>query len=177
MPEVDVSQTAVSAEDAPPSKSAIKKLFKLQQKFVRDLVNGPDGYLTRLGLSDSVVEEIRSARDLSKSALVRQVRFISRLMADEDLETARRKLEALQQPDAAANDKFHQLEAWRESLLDGDEQFQNQLVDEYAADRQQLRTLVRNARKERESGSQVRHYRLLFRYLRSLTDSQGPSRR
>lgn len=153
-----------------PSKTAIKKAFKQQQQLVRTLVTTSDSYLAQLGLSESTVEEIKRARGMTRGAFKRQVGFISKLMAEEDVTAASSRLEALQQPDAEANAVFHQLEQWRQQLLDNDDALQNRLVTEYHADRQQLRTLVRNAQREADRQSAPKSSRLLFRYLRQLVE-------
>ena len=77
---------------------------------MRQLINTPDGQLKKLPLSDYIREEIAQARTMSKSALKRQVGFISKRMADEPVEQAIQQLGSLQQPAAQANAHFHQLE-------------------------------------------------------------------
>ena len=137
---------------------------------MRQLINTPDGQLKKLPLSDYIREEIAEARTMSRSALKRQVGFISKRMADEPVEQAIRQLGSLQQPAAQANAHFHQLEKWREQLLAGDENVLEQLVQDYAADRQQLRQLVRNAQRELTRQQPPKTARAMFQYLRTLTE-------
>lgn len=163
-------EDASLTDNEPPSKSAVKRAFKAQQAFARTLVDTPEKFLTQLGLSETVMDEVRLARTLSKSALKRQIGFISKRMTDEDIAGAEQTLANLQQPDASANARFHELEQWRDELLNGDESQLIRLVDDFGADRQQLRTLVRNAQRERDSEQPPKSARLLFKYLRQLSE-------
>jgi ribosome-associated protein len=64
---------------------------------------------------------------------------------------------------------LHQLEAWRDRLIDeGDEALGELLVRFPQADRQQLRQLARQARTEREQNKPLHAYRELFRLLREI---------
>ncbi|MGI9318495.1 MAG: ribosome biogenesis factor YjgA [bacterium] len=153
----------------PKSKTAVKREYKSVQEFVRGLLEISDSQLKKLPLSDFIREEIDRARSMSKSALKRQIGFISKNMAEEPVEAAREKLAALKQPHAQANAHFHQLEAWRNQLIGGDDSVIETLVNQHQADRQRIRQLVRNAAQEAQRQQPPRASRQLFQYLRKIT--------
>ena len=63
--------------------------------------------------------------------------------------------------------------ALRDELLSGDERQLSSFVERYPdCDRTHVRLLVRNARKELELDKPPRSARLLYRYLRRLSDPQ-----
>jgi ribosome-associated protein len=151
------------------SKSQVKRERKDVQGFVRTLVGIADSQLKKLPLSEAIMDEIVSARAMTKTALKRQIGYISKRMSDEPVEEAMNLLDRLQKPDALANAHFHQLESWREQLLLDNQETTNLLVDKYQADRQHLRQLIRNVRREQAQNSAPKSARVLFQYLRKLT--------
>lgn len=156
-------------QQEPKSKSAVKREFKSLQEFVRTLIELPDSQLQKLGLSSFVTDEIIRARAMAKGALKRQIGYITKNMVDEPVDQARTILAAMKQPLAHANAHFHQLERWRDQLLDSDEDVIETLVHRYQADRQKIRQLVRGAAREAEREQAPKSSRLLFRYLRTIT--------
>ncbi len=159
-----------------PSKSERKRLHKALQDFVSALIEAPENQLTRLGLPEDVLEEIRSARKMTKSARNRQIGYISkkidREIQQETINIARQTFDAFKHPSAAANAHFHQIEKWRDSLTSGDTALLEWLVSEHNADRQLLRRGIRDANKQREANKPPVASRQLFQYLRKLSESQ-----
>ena len=72
----------------------------------------------------------------------------------------------------AFNQAFHHLERWRDRLIEeGDAALGDALAEWPGLDRQQLRQLVREARRERDQSKPRGAGRKLFRYLRSLDEN------
>ncbi|MNV95729.1 hypothetical protein D3C71_1906550 [compost metagenome] len=64
---------------------------------------------------------------------------------------------------------MHRVEDWRERLMKDGDKALGALLDEYPqADRQQLRTLVRNAQADRAKNKPPRAYREIYQVLRTL---------
>ena len=163
-------------KDLEVSKSELKRRHKALQSFVSDLVEAPESQIVRLGLPEDILEEIRSARKMTKSARNRQIGFVSKKM-DRELDydvikQANQTFDAFKHPAAAANSHFHQLESWRESLVNGDTSLIDQLVDQFGADRQQLRRMIRDVIKQKESDQAPTASRQLFQYLRKISESE-----
>ncbi|PIV91894.1 MAG: hypothetical protein COW45_02785, partial [Gallionellales bacterium CG17_big_fil_post_rev_8_21_14_2_50_54_146] len=63
---------------------------------------------------------------------------------------------------------MHQVERWRDRLLESDTALTELLTAYPDTDVQRLRTLIRNAQKERESGKPGKNYREIFQVLRDI---------
>jgi ribosome-associated protein len=63
---------------------------------------------------------------------------------------------------------MHQLERWRDRLLESDTALTELLAAHPQADAQRLRTLIRNAQKEMEAQKPPRNFREIFQVLREI---------
>ena len=153
-----------------PNKTALKRDMKILHDLGRELIELPDTKFETIPLSERMYDAIFSGKKMKKSALQRQLRYISSIMPEEDVEAIQFQLKLLKQPIEKANDEFHQMEVWRDELIAGDVELINTLVDEIQADRQKLRQLVRNAIKEEQLNKPPKSSRLLFKYLKELQE-------
>jgi ribosome-associated protein len=131
------------------------------QAMVRRLEPLPKGALQRLPLGDELVEAIlHLARLGAQSAHRRQVLRVITLLRDVDLEALEARL-AGANPDAALE---RAAERWRERLLEDEDEALHAYLEEHpSADRQQLRSLIRQSHKEGASAKNARTK--LFRFL------------
>jgi ribosome-associated protein len=137
------------------------------------LVALSDAQLKAMPLTDDLREEIRQARAVKQQiAHKRQTQFLAKQMRrldDEEIEAIRAALDRDRGVARRETAALHQLEAWRDRLIDeGDEALGELLVRFPDADRQQLRQLARQARTEREQNKPLHAYRELFRLLREI---------
>jgi len=157
--------------DEGPSKSQIKRELHAVHDLGRELVDLPDKLLVQLALPQDLVEEIRATRALTRGARKRQLRHIGGQLAHQDVDAIRETLRELLNPGRREVALFHEIEKWRDRLLEGGETAIDEFVAEYPhAERQQLRQLVRNAAKERTAAKPPRAARALFKTLRALLD-------
>ena len=163
MKEVDEEGFAIR-----PNKSALKREQAQVRALVVALLDCPEGEWNRMGLGEPLQKELRLARGMKASgARNRQIKFIARLLQQDGLEAARQWVEQRDQRQAEEQRRFHQLEQWRERLVEeGDAALGDYLAGHPQTDRQQIRQLVRAARKERETGKPAGAGRKLFRFLR-----------
>ncbi len=109
-------------------------------------------------------------RITAHGARKRQHAFVAKQMRREDDETLSAIRDALEAGGEAARQDtalLHRAEGWRERLLDEGDAALAELIEAHpAADRQQLRQLVRNTLDERAKSNPPRAYRELFRVLR-----------
>jgi ribosome-associated protein len=118
-------------------------------------------------LSESTRDALLAAKGMSRAALQRQYRYLSSLLAREDVAALRVALADALQPHAEEVAALHAAEQLRDSLLAADEVQLAALVERLPeADRMQLLQLVRDTKKERDLGKPPRSARQLFRYLR-----------
>lgn len=154
------------------SKSQIKREMQALRDLGKELVDLPVSVLKKIDLSEAVYEAVMLAQGLKREALRRQLQHIGKLLREEDEVAIRQALAQIAQPQRNEVRAFHEIERWRDKLISGDDQVINQLVEQFpTAERQQLRTLVRNARKESELDKPPKSSRLLFKYLKELQQS------
>jgi len=155
-----------------PNKTALKREMKALNNLGRELVELPASKMGQITLSERMLDAVTLAKKLKKSALQRQLRYISGIISDEDIETIQAQLQQLALPQQQEVEAFHQIEAWRDTLLSSDNDLSNSLINKLVetlnADRQHLRQLVRNVNKEAQLKKPPKASRLLFKYLRDL---------
>lgn len=157
--------------EEPVSKSQIKRDLDALKDLGRELIALSPAELAKLDLDESLHDAVVQAQSLQKGALKRQTGFIGGMIAKRDHEAISKQLELLKQPQREDTQKFHQLEAWRDSLLAGETEVMTQLHHQFAEfDGQYVRQLVRNAKREAQQHQPPKSARLLFKYLQQLID-------
>jgi ribosome-associated protein len=154
-----------------PSKSQIKRDWRDLQDLAERLVALPRTDLERLGLSEATwaaIEEKERIKD--QRALRRHYKRIAKLLAREDLAAAQALMGEKDRLTEEAAVRHHRIERWRDRLMEEGDVALGELLSEWpGVDRQQLRTLVRAARRDREQGKS-HGARRLFRLLRDELD-------
>ena len=163
-------------EEVQPSRTKRKHDDQALQDLGEELVAVGEGKLAELDLPERLRDAVMEARGISKfGALRRQMQYIGRLMREEgDAETIRAQLDAWKGVSVEETTRLHQIERWRVRLLN-DEKALEELIAEYPrADIQQLRSLMRNAKREAEAGKPPKSFRELFHVLRETLNSTSP---
>ena len=129
--------------------------------------------LAKLPIPDDIRPVIDDTQRIkSHIAHKRQLAFLAKQLRREDDEVVDRLRDAMDEDGEAARietAQLHKAEQWRERMLDQGDVALGEFVDEFpAADRQLLRTLIRNATDERKRNKPPRAFRELFREIRSL---------
>lgn len=154
------------------SKTQIKKEFKALQELGRELVDLPSKQLGLLPLSDAMAELILAAQAMQRGTFNRQLRLIGSRMVDEDVEGIQKQLNLLKLPQRQSVNAFHQVEEWRDGLIAGNNDVFNELAERHSEfDRQYVSQLVRNANKEEQQNKPPKAARLLFQYLKDLSQT------
>ncbi len=160
---------AIDDGDAPLSKSQRKRDALALQALADELVRLSPSQLDSVPLADDLRDAVTSARELSRGAYRRQVRYLGRLLRDTDAAPIRSAVDAHRSASHEDKARLKRLERWRGRLMEEGDAAVAELLDEYpGADPQQLRQLLRNAHKEHEAGRPPRSFRELFRFLREL---------
>ncbi len=153
------------------SKSQVKREMQHLRDLGEELVDLPLVSLKKFGFAESLHDSIILAQGLKREALRRQIQHIGKLLREEDDAAIRQMLSQISQPQRNELKAFHEIEQWRDKLLNGDDEVISQAVSRFQdADRQHLRQLVRNARKEHSQEKPPKYARLLFQYLKGLKD-------
>jgi ribosome-associated protein len=156
-------------EELPPSKTKIKKQMLELQDLGKTLTALSNEKLRELNLEEKLLEAILEYKRITKfGALSRQLQYIGRLMRDVDPEPIVAKLDAWNGVSRQHTAWLHQVEHWRDRLLEQPDALTELLAAHPEADAQRLRSLIRNAIKEKEAAKPPKSYRELFQVLREI---------
>ncbi len=154
------------------SRSQIKREMQALQKIGERLCTLSENQLKSIDIPKELQEAVLLCKSLTKKAKHRQMQYIGVLMRHIDTAPVLQALEMIDQGYSLQTHRLHQIEQWRDEMLDGNNDCIERFFKMYPdVDRQHIRQLVRNSRKEKESGKPPRSSRLLFRYLAQFVDS------
>ncbi len=156
-------------EQLPPSKTKIKKQMHELRDLGKELTELGKDQLAQLDIPESLRDAIREMKSINKfGAQRRQIQYIGKLMREVDPAPILAKLDAWKGKSQHHIAHLHQLERWRNRLMESDGALTELLAAHPEADAQRLRTLIRNAHKEMEAGKPPRNYREMFQVLREI---------
>jgi ribosome-associated protein len=171
------------------TRTDLKRESTEVQKLGEDLLTLRTELLTRLDLPEKLVEALAESKRITNfEGKRRQMQFIGkqmRLLSPETLQAVREALDIQRLGSAKDTQALHLAEAWRDRLIADDAAVGEWLAHHPQTDIQQLRALVRQARKDAVpltnaavsqglAPRQGRAYRELFKLVRSvLTDGQS----
>jgi ribosome-associated protein len=155
------------------SRTQKKNEDRALQKLGEQLVGLSSEQLKNIEMPEELLEAVRAAMTIkSHGAKRRQMNYIGALMRDIDHVPIRDALGNIRQGDLQKALAFKKVEKWRDELKQGNNKLIEEILDSCPdAERQHLTQLSRNAIKECKSGKGVKSSRLLFRYLKQI--SQG----
>ncbi len=155
-------------QDEIVSKTRRKQEMHALQEIGQALVGLTEAQLAQLELPEKLLDAVLLARRIHKfGALRRQLQYIGRLMRDVDSEAIAARLEAWKGVSREAAVRLHLLERWRDRLIAEDGAMAELAAACPGCDIQQLRVLVRNARREQALGSAPKSARELFQALKA----------
>jgi len=159
--------------DLPPSKTKIKQQMHDLQDIGEQLVELSNDRLKELDLPERLFDAVREMKRINKfGAQRRQMQFIGRLMREVETAPIVAKLEVWSGKSHQHIAWLHQIERWRDRLLEDESALTELLADHPAADAQRLRALIRNALKEKEQAKPPKSYREIFQILREIMPEQ-----
>jgi ribosome-associated protein len=158
--------------DQGPSKSELKRLMTQRQKLAEVLAALSSDALKTIPMDEAIKAAIAETNKIkSFEAIRRHKQYLGKLMRfldDEELDTIQKRLDAIQGVSKAETAKLHHLESFRDRLIAHDETF-TKMIEQYPdMDIQNMRTLIRNARKEKEANKPPKAYREIFRVLKDM---------
>lgn len=159
-----------------PSKSQLKREMTALQELGEELVAQPKDRVMRVPMPEDVREVILECQKIKDhEGRRRQMQFVGKKMRsleEEEVAAIRKMIDSWKGASKAETAAMHALERMREKLL-ADDKALTGLKEQYPeADVQQLRTLIRNARKEQAENKPPKAYREIFQILKQL---QAPS--
>lgn len=156
------------------SKSQIKRDLHALQDMGERLTTLKADVLQRLPLTDGLRKALLEApKHTANSARKRHIQFIGKLMRDQNLDEIHALLDQLDASSRQYNERFHNLERWRDRMLaEGDTALDAFVGDYPEADRQHLRQLLRQAQHESAQNKPPSSVRKIFKYIRELDEAQ-----
>jgi ribosome-associated protein len=149
------------------SKTRRKQIMQDLQEIGEALVELPKDKLKQLDLPETLLDAVLEARRITAhGGRRRQLQYIGKLMRGVDAAPIQAKLDEWNGSHAEEIARMHRLENWRQRLIDDDAALAELLALHSEFDVQQLRTLIRNSRKEQLLGKPPKSSRELFRLLR-----------
>ena len=155
------------------SKSEIKRDAEELKRLGLEMVELGKNALDKIPLDEELRAAIELAQKIKKEGRRRQLQLIGKMLRNRDVDPIRQALDKLKNRHNQQVALFHKLEALRDRLIEeGDDVVPEVLKLWPQADRQQLRSLIRNAKKEKEGNKAPKSARLIFQYLRELAEEQ-----
>ena len=154
------------------SKTEMKNDMTVLQKLGEELVELKPSALEKFPLPEDLAEAIKDAQRFKNEARRRQLQYIGRLMRNIDPEPLQAALDKLRNKHSQSTAMLHKLEELRNRIVDeGDSAIETVLELYPEADRQRLRLLARQARKEKEGSKPPKASREIFQVLKEHNDA------
>jgi ribosome-associated protein len=150
--DLDVQLKAELKGSIEASKTDLKRESTELQKIGEALLTLRSDLMAALPLPEKLADAIDQAQRITNfEGKRRQMQFIGKLMRGLDpqvLQAVRDALEGQRKGSAQDAQALHDAEKWRDDLIARDEAFENWLAAHPGTDTQQLRALIRQARKD-----------------------------
>ena len=161
-------------EVGPPSKTQLKAEADEKQALGEALLTLRADLIARLDLPNKLLDALKEAKRITHfEGRRRQMQFIGKLMRPLDMEPIRAAIDEQANGSADLTLALHLAEQWRDKLIASDEVLAQWMTDYPDTDSQQLRALIRQARKDiakpETPGEAPRHgksYREIFQLVR-----------
>ena len=159
------------AEDDRPSKSELKRRSQDLQDLGLAVAALSDERIAKIEMSDALRDAIETyRRTRSHEGRRRQMQYVGKLMRTAEEDALREAVAAATIGSARDTLLLHEAERWRAELIADDDAMTRWLQDHAGCDTQQLRSLVRAARRDAAAlapeARQPRSYRELFIFLK-----------
>ncbi|WP_297527582.1 ribosome biogenesis factor YjgA [Thiohalobacter sp.] len=157
--------------EQPPSKSQRKREAGALQALGERLVALPAATLAGMPLDGELREAVALARRIkARGGRRRQLQYIGKLMRQRDTTAIQAALADLDRGRQAEARRQRELEALRDRLIEMGDAALGEVIERHPdVDRQQLRQLIRQARRDQAAGKAAGP-RALFRHLRALEE-------
>ena len=161
------------------SKTDLKKHSDRLQDIGEQMLTLRADLMARLDLSEKLTDALAEVKRITNfEGRRRQMQFVGKLMRalpEDTVAAIEAAIEEQHKPSARETQRLHQAEQWRDLLIADDEALTRWLALDPGADVQQLRTLIRQARKDASAvqerpGEAVRHgkaYREIFQTVKA----------
>ncbi len=176
---LDVHYGDVDPDDADnrPSKSALKRQSHDLQSLGLELAELSVQRLAATAMPDALREAILEyRRTKSHEGRRRQLQYVGKLMRSADEAVLREAVDAAKLGSAKETLALHEAERWRAELIADDAALTRWMAEHPDTDTQQLRSLVRAARRDAvvPEARQPRSHRELFQFIKAASAATAP---
>ncbi len=159
-----------------PSKSQLKREMTALQKLGETLVEAPRDRVKKVPMPEDVLDAILECQQItSHEGRRRQLQYVGKKMrslTEDEVAAIQKVVDGWRGTSKAEAAALHAVERQRDRLL-ADDSALTDLRDKHPElDMQQLRTLIRNARKEQAEHKPPKAYREIFQILKALQKAQ-----
>lgn len=155
------------------SKSEIKRDAEELKRLGAELVELSKTSLDKIPLDEDLRAAIELAQKIKKEGRRRQLQLIGKMLRSRDEDPIRQALDKLKNRHNQQVALFHKLEVLRDRLIEQGDDAMTEVLNLYPdADRQQLRSMIRNAQKEKATNKPPKASRQIFQYLRELAEAR-----
>jgi len=155
-----------------PSKSQLKREMTALQKLGAELIAEPRERVKRVPMPEEVRDAILVCQTIKDhEGRRRQLQYVGKMMRtleEEEVALIRKTIDSWKQPSRAETAAMHALERRRDKLLADDGALTELRAQYPELDVQQMRTLIRNARREQTENKPPKAYREIFQVLKQL---------
>jgi len=179
--DLELKRELKGTDDA--SRTDLKRESEELQDLGKELLTLRADLLNGIGLPDKLIGALAEAKRITNfEGKRRQMQFIGKQMRgleEDQVEAVRAALDEQLNGSAQDNLMLHQAETWRHRLISEDDAFGEWVAQFPETDTQQLRSLVRQARKDlvpEKPGAAPRHgkaYREIFQLVREQLSGTG----
>ena len=157
------------------SKSQRKRDADELLDLAKELVSMQESRLKKLPMEQGLRDEVDFARSIrAHGAKKRQLMTVGKMLRKRDNDELLDAVYNFDKRNRQINARFHHIEAWRDRLIEGNDQDLSGLLEQLkTTNAQTLRQLIRNAKREMKLGKPPTSSRKLFKLLRE-TDEQSP---
>ncbi len=151
------------------SRSELKRDMEALQKLGEALVELKPSVLAKFPLDDELRDAISDAKRFEKEAKRRQMQLIGKMMRSREPEPIQAALDLLNNKHGQQSIALKKMELLRDQIVEQGDTAITSLIDEYpTANKQKLRQLARQAKKEKAAEKPAKAYRELFQYIKAL---------
>lgn len=155
-----------------PSKSQLKREMTALQKLGAELIAEPKERVKRVPMPEDVRDAILECQTIKDhEGRRRQLQYVGKKMRtldEAEIALIQKTLDSWKGLSKADTAAMHALERRRDKLLSDEGALTELLAQHPEVDVQQLRTLIRNARKEQAENKPPKAYREIFQILKQL---------
>lgn len=162
-----------------PSKSQLKREMTALQKLGAELIAEPRERVKRVPMPEDVRDAILECQTITDhEGRRRQLQYVGkkmRTLEEEEVALIRKTIDSWKQPSKAETAALHAIERRRDRLLADDGALTELRAQYPELDVQQMRTLIRNARREQAENKPPKAYREIFQVLKQLQTGAAKS--